>query len=83
MDKCFEDVSGYGPFQFTKVKKGNNDLWNKQASSFQKVNALKNSEKVPYLKGSFYNQLITDSLFLVWLWLMINKEERTLTASPA
>ena len=31
---------------------------NKQTSSFEKVDALKNSEKVPYLKSSFYNQPI-------------------------
>ena len=44
--------------QFTKVKKGSSDLKSKQASSFQKVNVLQNSEKVPYSKSSFYNQLI-------------------------
>ena len=33
-----------------KVKKGSSDLENKQASSYQKVNVLKNSEKVPYSK---------------------------------
>ena len=82
MDKCCEEVSGQGPLQFTEVKKGSKNLQSKQASSFQKVNVLKNSEKVPYSKSSFYNQLIKYSLFLVSLWLMINTEERTLTASP-
>ena len=53
---------------------------NKQTSSFQKVNVFKNSEKVPYSKSSFYNQLIKYSLFLVSLWPMINTEERILTA---
>ena len=51
-----------GPLQFTKVKKGSSDLQNKQASSFQKVDVLKNSEKVPYSKSSFYNQLIKYSV---------------------
>ena len=42
-------------------------------------------EKVPYSKSScsrliFSNQLIEYSLFLVLLWVMINTEERTLTA---
>ena len=69
------------PLQFTNVKKGSSDLLNKQASSFQKVDALKNSEKVPYSKSSVYNQLIKFSLFLVLVWPMINTEERTLTAS--
>ena len=64
-----------------KLKKGNSDLWNKQASSFQKVDILKNSEKVPYSKSSFYNQLIKYSMFLVSLWAMINTEERTFIAS--
>ena len=53
-----------------------------KASSFQKVDVLKNLEKVPYAKSSFYNQLIKYSLFLVSLWPMINTEKRTLTASP-
>ena len=35
---------------------------NKQTSSFQKVNVFKNSEKVPYSKSSFYNQLIKYSV---------------------
>ena len=69
------------PSQFTKVKKGSNDLQNKQASSFQKVDVLKNSEKVPNSKSSFYNQLIKYSLFLVSFRRIINTEERILTES--
>ena len=51
-----------GPLQFTKVKKDGSDLSNKQASSFKKIDLLKNSEKVPYSKSSFYNQLIKYSV---------------------
>ena len=36
--------------QFTKVKKGSSDLQNKQASSFQKIDVLKNPEKSTLLK---------------------------------
>ena len=71
-----------GRFQFTKIKKCSSDLLNKQASSFKKVDVLKNSEKVSYSKITFYNQLIKYFLFLVSLGSMINTEERTLTASP-
>ena len=71
-----------GLLQFTKVKKGSSDLWNKQGSSFENVDVLKNSEKVPHSKSSFYNQLIKCSLFLVSLWPVINTEERTRIASP-
>ena len=63
--------------QFSKVKKDSSGLKNKQTSSFQKVNVLKNWEKVPYSKSNFYNQLVKYSLFLVWLRPMINTEERT------
>ena len=40
---------------------------NKQTSSFQKVNVFKNSEKVPYSKSSFYNQLIKYSVSSITL----------------
>ena len=82
MEKCCEEDVGKDLCKFTKVKKGSSDLKNKQALSFQKVNVFKNSEKIPYLKSSFYNQLIKYSLFLVSLSPVINTEERTLTASP-
>ena len=42
MDKGCEEIPVERPLHFTQVKTGNSDLQNKQTSSLQKVNIVKN-----------------------------------------